>query len=528
MVEGLPPFESVVSRLERDNLAAIKWTIQDEAVVYAYDREIDWALEFRPFLQNNINKLRFKDAYDIEDRPENDTRQINITATQANVEVRALSLTLSSDSITGFRLHKARSNVFSSSDQMFVFDGNRYALSVNQRIPFLFDNAQYMCADLVPSGKLWRIVFNLNGTHMPLIGIEKENGLYLKNGAELLFLPKTAEDQDSATFSSPYFNTHFTISTIDATKRSGRWVNAKGEKVYSIPVSFQADVPYRFKPAGANVPSFAGTHAIVFEEDGVFSDSAVLVIEQDHHMITGSVLTETGDYRWLEGVVRNDSLLMSTMDGSHVFHFAAGGEKPVLQGVFLSSTTWQQAFQIILHEPPVLRKPEAITRLRSGEVFGFAFPDSSGKMIDLRDPAFEHKVVLVSLMGSWCPNCMDEAAFLQDVLAQFGDEKLAVVGLSFEAVRDSNRAWKNIKRFQDGLGVRYPVLLASLSTNKTLAGEVVNTLNEVRSYPTLIVMDRSHRVVQIHTGFNGPATGEVYATFKRSYINLIDSLIQSP
>ena len=39
-------------------------------------------------------------------------------------------------------------------------------------------------------------------------------------------------------------------------------------------------------------------------------------------------------------------------------------------------------------------------------------------------------------------------------------------------------------------------------------------LNHVLSYPTSIFIDKTGKVRKIHTGFNGPATGEKFTEFK--------------
>ena len=42
-------------------------------------------------------------------------------------------------------------------------------------------------------------------------------------------------------------------------------------------------------------------------------------------------------------------------------------------------------------------------------------------------------------------------------------------------------------------------------------------LNHVLSYPTSIFIDKTGKVRKIHTGFNGPATGEKYTEFKTEF-----------
>jgi thiol-disulfide isomerase/thioredoxin len=40
--------------------------------------------------------------------------------------------------------------------------------------------------------------------------------------------------------------------------------------------------------------------------------------------------------------------------------------------------------------------------------------------------------VLVTLMGSWCPDCHDEAPFLESLYRKYRSRGLEIVALSFE------------------------------------------------------------------------------------------------
>ena len=50
-------------------------------------------------------------------------------------------------------------------------------------------------------------------------------------------------------------------------------------------------------------------------------------------------------------------------------------------------------------------------------------------------------------------------------------------------------------------------------------------LNHVLSYPTTIYIDKKGKVRKIHTGFNGPATGEKYISFQKEFTEFVDVLV---
>ena len=130
------------------------------------------------------------------------------------------------------------------------------------------------------------------------------------------------------------------------------------------------------------------------------------------------------------------------------------------------------------------------------------------------------------LMGTWCPNCLDESKFLVEYLKQNPDEDLAVVALSFEYAKTEESAFKAINRLQDRLGINYPILLAQYgSSDKEKANEKLPMLNTVLSYPTTIFIDKNGQVRKISTGFNGPATGQKYLDFKEEFGTFVSTLL---
>jgi hypothetical protein len=50
-------------------------------------------------------------------------------------------------------------------------------------------------------------------------------------------------------------------------------------------------------------------------------------------------------------------------------------------------------------------------------------------------------------------------------------------------------------------------------------------LNHVLSFPTLIFIDKNEKVQKIHTGFNGPGTGESYDEFMIEFNEIINGLL---
>ena len=133
---------------------------------------------------------------------------------------------------------------------------------------------------------------------------------------------------------------------------------------------------------------------------------------------------------------------------------------------------------------------------------------------------------MVQIMGTWCPNCMDETKFLVNYLKENDHPDLEFISLAFEYARTEEDAFKGIERLHNRVGVTYPVLLAQYGTSsKSKANEKLPMLNHVLSYPTTIFIDRKGEVRKIHTGFNGPATGEKYTEFVKDFDSFVKELL---
>ena len=295
-----------------------------------------------------------------------------------------------------------------------------------------------------------------------------------------------------------------------------------------IPFSAKFGQQERFTtstPAQANVSGdwevdfYSDTPEKLYKAKGTFS--------QNNNKVTGTFSTATGDYRFLEGVVHADSLRLGTFDGTHVYLFKAQVTDSVMKGKFYVGNHRVIAFSAKRNDAFELPDANALTYLKDEtKAFNFSFPDTAGNMVSLSDARFKDKVTLVQIMGTWCPNCMDETRFYVDYLNANAAAAIEIVGLSFEYAKTEEKAINAIKRYQKKLGVKYPILLAQYGgVNKKQAQEKLPMLNKVISYPTTIFVDKQGVVRKIHTGFNGPATGEKYLEFKEDFQTTMDALL---
>ena len=155
------------------------------------------------------------------------------------------------------------------------------------------------------------------------------------------------------------------------------------------------------------------------------------------------------------------------------------------------------------------------------EPFRFSFPDLSGKIVSNTDPRFQGKVVIVSIGGSWCPNCHDEAPFFTELYKKYHAKGLEIVMLSFEEEaqqKDPVRVRAFIKRY----GIDYTVLIPG--EPKELNDKVPQGVN-LNAYPTSFYLGRDGRVRSAHAGFPGKATGKFHTEAKEEITALVERLL---
>lgn len=283
----------------------------------------------------------------------------------------------------------------------------------------------------------------------------------------------------------------------------------------------------RFPITSAPTQTIKGNWETIFSPD---SDEdryiAKGIFDQLGNKVTGTFRTTTGDYRYLEGILKKDSLKLSTFDGAHAFLFEAEVKDSVMTGIYYSGNHWQEPFTARRNENYELPKADSLTFLKEGyDKVEFSFPNSDGKLVTLSDEKYINKVVIVQIMGTWCPNCLDETKYLTEYYKNKKPKDVEMIALAFEYAPTEEKAIAAINRLKNAIGVPYPILLAQFGTSdKTEANNKLPMLDHIISYPTTIFIDKMGKVRKIHTGFNGPATGEEFTKFKQDFEGFVKTL----
>lgn len=356
--------------------------------------------------------------------------------------------------------------------------------------------------------------------------VKNDSLITIFNADEVITVDEINYKNDSISIQTPVFE-GFIKAQIKNDTLKGEFIKPSLERIVPFTAYKSERRFYKNLPSKVNI---SGNWQTVFSEDSK-KDKYIAkgIFNQKGDNVTGTFRTITGDYRYLEGIVENDTLLLSTFDGAHAFLFKAKVTDSTMNGYFYSGNHWKEPFKAQLNNTYELPKEEELTYLKEGyNAFSFAFPDTYGRLVSSNDPEYDNKVIIVQIMGTWCPNCLDESKYLVNYLKNHQNKNLKVVALAFEVAKTRTSAYKRINRLKDRIGIEYPVLLAEFGNNadKEVAAQKLPMLNHVLSYPTTIFIDKNKNVRKIHTGFNGPATGKKYDDFKLEFETFVEKLLK--
>lgn len=381
---------------------------------------------------------------------------------------------------------------------------------------------------------IWRgALLTKSGAEIPFNFEVKDSlgkkSLAIINSTERFAVDEVTRKGDSIFIQMPLFDSEIK-GVLEDDKIEGIWIKHLADADEVMTFTAEAGVDWRIKKevSKAKFP-ISGKWATTFiSSDQADTTVAIGEFKQTNDKVTGTFLTSTGDYRYLEGIVDGDQLILSTFDGSHAFLFTGiiNGEQ-ISKGKFYSGLTYLENFTAKKDDLAKLPDAYGLTFLKDGATkVNFSFPNLDKKQVSLTDEKFKNKVVVLQMLGSWCPNCMDETAFLSKFYERNKGKGLEVLGLAFERSADFEKSKKNIKRLKNRFNVGYDLLITGFTNDKEDAAKAIPMLNKVVAFPTMIIIDKRGDVRKIHTGFSGPGTGNHYIEFVNEFEKLISDLLK--
>lgn len=365
--------------------------------------------------------------------------------------------------------------------------------------------------------------FNFTAQHGPngeLLSLE------IHNATERILLRDLEMDADTATVHFPIFESALRFHIGDAAWQ-GYFQNDARSSMKRIPFSAEKGEARRFVLEDeGETADVNGKWEVEFIYEDTEKSTALGIFKQEGNHLEGTFQTPTGDYRFLEGEVQGNTMHLSCFDGAHAFLFRA--EKQAdgsLSGGFWSGRHWYESWTATLAHDFELPDPNTLTQLKPGyKTLDFSFPNPENNTISPTDSSYYGKVLIVQIMGTWCPNCKDETAYLQELYSKYHERGLEIIAIGFETTPDMTRGLENLSRMRSHFDISYEVVYGGKAGKKT-AGEALPALEHVMSYPTTIFMDRNHKVHRIYTGFSGPAVKGAYEKLTASFEETVQELV---
>jgi thiol-disulfide isomerase/thioredoxin len=314
--------------------------------------------------------------------------------------------------------------------------------------------------------------------------------------------------------SAGYSDGHLTLefnyyaNTLDATLHDGTLTGSFSGRGRSIPLTAQWNA--RLPLADPHPPQIGGVWQVAVVNGAKGERSWKLRVRQAGARVNAVIERIDGDTGNLYGVWRDGAFTVS--------HFTAAGPslavlRPQPDGSLqvetsahagaVQSLTARRVSALQTISVQSTDDPLQHTFLKNpNQPLAFRFPDLNGRLISSTDPEFAHKVLIVGIGGSWCPNCQDEAPFLEQLYRKYHSQGLNIVEISFEEAAQLQNPVR-LKAVMQRYGITYPVLLAGTPDQLSEKFPAVANLN---CWPTTFFVGRDGLVKATHTGYAGPAT----------------------
>ncbi len=382
----------------------------------------------------------------------------------------------------------------------------------------------------------WRAFLERKDAHHIVFNFEvKDSGgrkiVYMRNAGERLRVDSVTVEGDSVLIRMPFFESQLRGTLTADGNLEGVWIIHLADSFRAMPFKAYYGEGYRFRgdSSGRGMATVDGRWAAVFRssngKDTVFR---VGEFSQNGADVTGTFLDAGGDLRYLEGIMDGDTLKLSTWDGStHAYYFTAlrRGDS-LVDGMYYAGPVNYSTWSAVKDSAAHLRDQYAITKWKKDMPFGFSFKDLDGHPVSFSDDRFKGKVVLVQIMGSWCPNCLDETRFLSKFYDEYHNKGVEIVSLAYERSTDFARSAKAVRLFQQGFDVKYPMLITGVTVgDPQKAAKTLPQLDDIANFPTTIFVNKKGQIEKIHTGFSGPGTGEHYEEQKREFDDQVNAML---
>jgi peroxiredoxin len=384
---------------------------------------------------------------------------------------------------------------------------------------------------------IWRGVFKVAETEVPfnfeLKGKDAAHATFtLLNGTRRDDFHIKYLGQDSLFIKMNTYDAALVAKIESDGKISGEYRSlVPGLQGNALPFTAEQGKSYRFVEPGKDVAPTANLTG-KWEFKG-FSKEAVpnkvAILKQEGNKLTGVIMQVTGDSRELEGTVQGNQFVLSGFSGpSPKIYKGTINEDGTLSGEISQGIYDNLKFTGVKDNQAELPDPYKLTHLKEGvKKLAFTFPDLNGKPVSLTDDKYKGKVVIVELVGTWCPNCTDQTVFLSPWFNKNAKRGVEAIAIGFEQKDDLEYGKYTLGKLRDKYNIKYDILFGGLA-DKRLVADKLPAINKFIAYPTTIIIDRKGEVREIYTGYTGTVTGKYYDDYEKKFNKVLDELIAEP
>ncbi|MEO5996736.1 MAG: TlpA disulfide reductase family protein [Chitinophagaceae bacterium] len=386
----------------------------------------------------------------------------------------------------------------------------------------------------IPKG--WRIALQRKDGKEIIFQLERnrvqgKTALVVVNAGEKIKLTDVTSAGDSLFFTMPSFEASFRVKVQANGDMTGTFIKGTSGSVQYWSLFGKANDPARFKATqGSAKNNISGKWNVSITRPNGTIRKAIAMFNQHSNRLTGSFLTPSADYRYLDGIVTGDSMLLSSFDGDNARLFEANIDTTnnSLHGVFYNGYVGKEVWTATKDSFVALPEISDPTKLRDGyNRLDFTFNDLDGNPVSMKDEKYKNKVVIVQLMGSWCANCLDETRFLSGYYKENRAKGVEIIALAYEYTTDMERSKKSLERFKKLLDVKYPMLITGVTAGDDKKAEkTLPQLTTIKSFPTTLFIGKSGAVRDIHSNFYGPGSGEYYDLSKKRLTDTVNRLLE--
>lgn len=375
-----------------------------------------------------------------------------------------------------------------------------------------------------PASGQWQGQLEYEEVDVPFTFEIKYNGdkpeVTLINGDERIALKKVKFEGDSIIIPLKPFDAVLKAK-YEEHEMTGWW--RKGYKKNAVPFKATYGVP-RFNPGGQPTIKILEKLSVTLKpENGAEYPGVGIFNLSDNGIITGTLLTGVGDFRYFEGVVQGDSLKISAFDGTHGFMIIGAKDENGWNGVFYFDSNYKEDWTAV--EDPNATLVEQFVKVEEGQRPYFDILTAGDPSVKVSEDDYFDKVLIIQLFGTWCPNSFDQTNYLKEWYKKNHERGVEVLAVSFEVNFSKEYGTCRINDYQQDMEVPYQMVLGGRQ-NKGDAALAFPFLDKINAFPTLVIIDKNGFARYTCNYFNGPATGELFHQFDTKFNNIVNELLE--